>query len=60
MRFLTTAQLAMLSPAQVEALDDLEHGCDLISTLPTLYEVAWTLSRAGAPSSLCQSLHAAA
>ena len=44
MRFLTTAQLAMLSPAQVEALDDLEHGCDLISTLPTLYEVAWTLS----------------
>jgi len=28
MRFLTTAQLTMLSPAQVEALDDLEHGCE--------------------------------
>ena len=59
MQFLTTAQLAMLSPDQIEALDDLEHGCDLISTRPTLYEVAWTLFRAGAPASLCRSLHAA-
>lgn len=59
MQFLTTAQLAMLSPDQIEALDDLEHGCDLISTRPTLYEVAWTLARAGAPMTLCHALHAA-
>lgn len=57
MRFLTTDQLAMLSPAQLEALDELEHCCDLISTRPTLYEVVWILSRAGAPVSLCQKLH---
>lgn len=60
MRFLTTAQIAMLSPAHLEALDDLEHGCDLISTQPTRYEVAWTLARAGAPAALCQALSAAA
>lgn len=59
MRFLTTAQLAMLSPAQVEALDDLEHNCDLISTRPTLHEVIWTLGRVGAPRRLCEALSAA-
>ena len=56
MRFLTTAQIAMLSPVQLEALDDLEHNCDLISTRPTLFDVVWTLTRCGAPPSLCHAL----
>ncbi|GEM_PF-2735699 len=34
-----------LSPAAVQALDDLEHQCDLISTRPTAAERAWVLSR---------------
>lgn len=59
MRFLTPAQLATLSPAQVEALDDLEHNCDLISVRPNLMEVVWTLARCGAPTDLCRALEAA-
>lgn len=34
-----------LSPAEAQAIDDLEHECDLISTRPTPFEVAWVLSR---------------
>ena len=42
--------LALLSLAQIEALDDLEHNCDLISTRPSPAEVRWTLERSGVPS----------
>lgn len=35
-----------LTPAQLEALDDLYHQCDLISTRPLRSEIAWTLDRA--------------
>lgn len=34
-----------LTPAEAQAIDDLEHECDLISTRPTPFEVAWTLAR---------------
>ena len=42
--------LALLNLAQIEALDDLEHNCDLISTRPSVAEVRWTLERSGVSS----------
>lgn len=40
--------LAQLTLAQIEALDDLDHNCDLISVRPNAAEIDWTLERAGA------------
>ena len=35
-----------LTPAETEALDDLEHECDLIGVTPRAHEIEWALSRA--------------
>lgn len=34
-----------LTPAEIEALDDLEHECDLIGVTPRPHEIEWALSR---------------
>lgn len=52
--------LSSLTLAMLEAIDDLEHECDLISTRPTAQEVSWALERAGAPASLCGAIRNAA
>ena len=36
---------ANLSPAELEALDDLEHNCDLIGVRPLPCEIEWALGR---------------
>ena len=48
--------LPLLTPAHLAAVDDLEHGLDLISAMPTAYEVSWALERAGAPSNVCRAV----
>jgi len=53
MNFVPAGLLAVLTTAQLEALDDLEHQCDLISVRPTPFEVRWTLERAGLGPDLC-------
>ncbi len=35
-----------LTPAEEEALEDLFHNCDLISTRPLPCEIEWALARA--------------
>lgn len=40
--------LALLTLQQIEAIDDLEHNCDLIAVRPTTAEIRWTLERFGA------------
>lgn len=52
--------LARLTSAQLEAIDDLEHQCDLIATRPQANEVRWVLERAGAPADICAAIGAAA
>ena len=44
---------AMLSEQMLQALDDLDHNCDLIACRPLPCEVRWTLERAGLPIDLC-------
>jgi hypothetical protein len=53
MRHVPPGLLAMLSLPMLQALDDLEHNCDLISVQPNSAEVRWTLERAGLPGDLC-------
>jgi len=56
MNFVPAGLLAILTTAQLEALDDLEHQCDLISVRPTAFEVRWTLGRAGASQMICDAV----
>lgn len=56
MNFIPAAIVCLLTPAQVEAVDDLEHQCDLISVRPHAYEVRWALERAGAAPSVLNAI----
>jgi len=56
MNFIPAAIVCLLTPAQIEAVDNLEHQCDLISVRPHAYEVRWTLERAGADATVLSAI----
>mgnify|MGYP006944717060 CR=1 FL=1 len=56
MNFIPAAIVCLLTPSQVEAIDDLEHNCDLINVRPHAYEVRWALERAGVETSVLDTI----
>ena len=56
MKYLASEHLALLSIMQLQAIDDLEHECDLISVTPRPSEVRWVLERVGAPAEVCDAV----